>query len=220
MEEIEEEKPPVLPMILSHDEREKFLSSSEQFKIKSWTGYMCFVVFNRPKLRKENPDVQPRDILKLANDKWNAQTKEEKGLWGNEAIEANRRRELDAKENPNKVAAKGGAKGKKSTENPEEGTKASAKKKSAAAKKGKHKGKDSKKKKKDNNKKKKKKKKDKKVKTVKKVESEKEDEEDAEAEGEVEGDADADEKAEADESHENDDQHEESPVKEEESEEQ
>ena len=53
---------------------------------------MCFVVYNRPQLRKDHPDVSPKDILKIAGQKWNTLTQDEKTLWGNEASHANNHR--------------------------------------------------------------------------------------------------------------------------------
>ena len=53
---------------------------------------MCFVVYNRPQLRKDHPEKSPKDILKIAGQKWNTLTDAEKQIWGNEACHANSNR--------------------------------------------------------------------------------------------------------------------------------
>ena len=59
---------------------------------RQWTGYMCFVVYNRPQLRKDHPEASPKDILKIAAQKWNTINGEEKQIWGAEAGQANQNR--------------------------------------------------------------------------------------------------------------------------------
>ena len=53
---------------------------------------MCFVVYNRPQLRKDHPEVNPKDLLKIAGQKWNTLLAEEKVLWDKEASHANTHR--------------------------------------------------------------------------------------------------------------------------------
>ena len=50
---------------------------------------MFFVVYSRPKLRKENPGVPAKDILKMASERWETLTANEKDLWSKEATNAN-----------------------------------------------------------------------------------------------------------------------------------
>lgn len=83
--------------ILTQSQREKLLQSAEQFKVQSWTGYMCFVVHKRPELRKQNPNVPPKDILKIAGQLWSRLSDEQKEGWGNEAEVANNRKCSTAK---------------------------------------------------------------------------------------------------------------------------
>ena len=53
---------------------------------------MCFVVFNRPQLRADHPDLAPKELLKLAGQKWNTLSASEKQKWTDESIVANKRR--------------------------------------------------------------------------------------------------------------------------------
>ena len=78
---------------MSLTSRDSMLSQAPSaYQQRQWTGYMCFVVYNRPQLRKDHPELSPKDILKVAGQKWNTLTQEEKTLWGNEASHANSNR--------------------------------------------------------------------------------------------------------------------------------
>ena len=56
---------------------------------------MCFVIYNRPQLRKDHPEGAPKDMLRLAAQKWNALSTGEKDKWNTEARLANLRRDHD-----------------------------------------------------------------------------------------------------------------------------